>query len=505
MAKTSKSGKANRKLVSVGMTVVVVAIVLIVAIFFTYISGVLPRTLTGIQITETVDGKETVIKNFNVLESNYHFVEVYDSYSQYGMVSADKLDTVCNEETGETYRDVLLREAATQMRTLALVERAAKENGFMEISKARELAAANLTTLDLYGMMYGYGSGMAYLRALYGTGMTKRSYTDFTAREILVEEYGNYLKQFDTTIVPTDEAVKAKYNEAPNQYSTVDYSSYFIKAETDKDGNVIGMDAAVASANKIAKAAKDTASFRQAVIDYATEKKDDAVLATFADDKNPCLTEGFTYSLSTYMEDVVRDYLFSDSKAGDVKVIQTEFGAYVIHIAKKDNNDYNTVAYRMLTLKSDAKSDATDAEKQEALQKTLSEAQTLCPAGMDPISFYKIVKEHTKDQNSLLQGGYSVQPATYFESTKEDPVDPAVVEAGKWLFDGARKQGDIFIKASEDGTTVYVFYFEAIRPAYEFTIRNNMISDNFNAWNSALEANHPGYSINAGLCRYLVY
>ena len=237
----------------------------------------------------------------------------------------------------------------------------------------------------------------------------------------------------------------------------------------------------------------------------STEKKDDAVLATFADDKNPCLTEGFTYSLSTYMEDVVRDYLFSDSKAGDVKVIQTEFGAYVIHIAKKDNNDYNTVAYRMLTLKSDAKSDATDAEKQEALQKTLSEAQTLCPAGMDPISFYKIVKEHTKDQNSLLQGGYSVQPATYFESTKEDPVDPAVVEAGKWLFDGARKQGDIFIKASEDGTTVYVFYFEAIRPAYEFTIRNNMISDNFNAWNSALEANHPGYSINAGLCRYLVY
>ena len=158
MAKTSKSGKANRKLVSVGMTVVVVAIVLIVAIFFTYISGVLPRTLTGIQITETVDGKETVIKNFNVLESNYHFVEVYDSYSQYGMVSADKLDTVCNEETGETYRDVLLREAATQMRTLALVERAAKENGFMEMSKARELAAANLTTLDLYGMMYGYGS-----------------------------------------------------------------------------------------------------------------------------------------------------------------------------------------------------------------------------------------------------------------------------------------------------------------------------------------------------------
>ncbi|MBR4404054.1 MAG: peptidyl-prolyl cis-trans isomerase [Clostridiales bacterium] len=506
MAKTSKSGKANKKLVSVGMTVAVVAIVLCVVFFFTYISGVLPRTLTGISITENLsDGTVKTVKNFNVLESNYHFVEVYDTYSQYGMVSADKLDEVCNEETGETYRDVLLREAATQMKTLALVERAAKENGFMEMSKAHDLAAANLTTLDIYGMMYGYGSGINYLKALYGTGMTKRAYTDFMAREILVEEYGDYLKQFDPSIVPTDAAIKAKYNEAPNQYCTVDYSSYFIKAETDKDGKVIGMDAAVASANKIAKATKDTATFRQAVIDWATEKKDDAVLATFADDANPCLTEGFTYSLSTYMDDAVRSYIFSESKAGDVKVIQTEFGAYIIHIAKKDNNDYATVGYRMLTLKTDVKNDATDAEKQEALQKTLAEAQTLCPSGMSPIDFYKTVKQHTTDQNSILMGGYSAQPATYFESTKEDPIDAAVVEAGKWLFDSARKQGDVLIKASADGTTVYVFYFEENRPAYEYTIKNNIIADNFNAWNTALEVNHPGYSINAGLCKHLIY
>jgi len=506
MAKTSKSGKANKTLVSGGMIVVVVAIVLIIACFFTYISGVLPKTLTGVQITETLpDGTTKTVKNFNVLETNYHFREVFDTYSQYGMVTEDKLDVIANEETGETYRDIILREAATQMRTLALVERAAKESGFMEMSKARDLAAENLISLELYARMYGYQNGVSYLKAIYGTGMSKRAYTEYAAREVLVQEYGSYLKQFDPTIVPTDEAVKAKYNEDPNQYVTVDYNSYFIKAETDKEGKVIGMDAAKASADKIAKAAKDTETFRQAVIDYATEKKDDAVLATFANDANPCLTEGFTYSLSTYMEDVVRDYLFGDSKEGDVKVIQTEFGCYVIHIAKKDNNDNATVEYRMLTLKADVKDDATDLEKQEALQKVLAEAQTLCPAGMSAQDFYKLVKEKSVDSNSLLDGGYSVQDESYFVSTKDDPIDASVVEAGKWLFDGSRKQGDVFIKASEDGKTVYVFYYQATRPAYEVTIRNNMITENFNAWNAALEANNPGYVINAGLVKYLIY
>ena len=52
MAKTTKSGKANKSLVSGGMIVVVVAVILIIACFFTYISGILPQTLTGITITE---------------------------------------------------------------------------------------------------------------------------------------------------------------------------------------------------------------------------------------------------------------------------------------------------------------------------------------------------------------------------------------------------------------------------------------------------------------------
>ena len=506
MAKTTKSGKANKTVVSTGMTVVVVAVILVVVCFFTYISGVLPKTLTGISITENgADGSTTTIAKYSVLESNFHFKEVYDSYSQYGLVSEDNLDVVNNEETGSTYRDTLLRETASQMKTLALVERSAKESGFMDISKAYELASKNLETLELYAKLYGYPSGQSYLKALYGTGMTKREYTKFAAREVLVNEYGSYLKQFDPSIVPTEEAIQAKYNEDPKIYSELDYNLYFIKAETDKDGNVIGMDDAVKAANKIAKASTDSKAFRDAVLAYVTEKGDTATISTFDNDADPTYTENFTYSVATYMDQAVKDYLFGDSKTGDTKVIQTEFGAYVIYIADKNNGDEKTVAYRMLTLSTDVKSDATDEEKAAALQKTIADAQAMCPSGMAPIDFYKLVKEKTTNLNDKLEGGYSVQNAEYFVSTEDDPIDPSVVEAGKWLFEEGRKQGDVYVIASEDKQTVYVFYFETSRPAYEVSIRNDLISANFTEWNSKLDTGNTGYVINAGLCRYLIY
>ena len=218
MAKSSKSGKSSRKVASGGMIAVIVIIVVVIIGFFTYISGILPKTLTGVGITETLsDGSTKTVKNFSVLETNFHFQEVYDSYSQYGMVSTEHLDEVYDASTGETYRDWLLREAAKQLKTLALVERAAQQNGFMDYSKARQLAEKNLETLDLYALMYGYPSGQQYLQTLYGTGMTRRSYVDFKAREVLVQEYGYYLQQFEPSIVPTDAQIQERYDEDPNK------------------------------------------------------------------------------------------------------------------------------------------------------------------------------------------------------------------------------------------------------------------------------------------------
>ena len=69
MAKSSKSGKSSRKVASGGMIAVIVIIVVVIIGFFTYISGILPKTLTGVGITETLsDGSTKTVKNFSVLK-----------------------------------------------------------------------------------------------------------------------------------------------------------------------------------------------------------------------------------------------------------------------------------------------------------------------------------------------------------------------------------------------------------------------------------------------------
>lgn len=506
MAKTSKSGKSSRKAVSAGVYVIIVAILLIIACFFTYISGVLPRTVTGVSITEnTADGKTSTIKNFSVLETNFHFKEVFDSYSQYGMVSEELLDQVYDPTTGETYREWLLREAAKQMRTLALVERAAKDEGFMDLSKAKQISGEGLDTMDLYAVMYGYPSAQAYLSKLYGTGMTKRAYIDFMARETLVQEFGSYKQQFDPTIVPTEEEIQAKYDENPFQSYLLDYNLYFLAAERDADDKVVNFDKTVEAANKIAKS-KDSAAFRQGVMDYLAG--DEEKLASFADDADPTLYTNASYSSTQYsMPADIRDFFYSgDSEIGSTKIVENDNGVYVALLVDKKLNEIKNVSYRTLTLSTGIKSDSSAEDISAAVQKTVADAQTYCTQGMAPIDFYKAVKDHSTDSNEILTGGI-VTGATVesFVPTEDNELDSSELEAGQWLFDGGRQTGDIKIVVSENQKTVTVYYFESAKPAWYSAIRSEMIQTRFSAWNAGLEANNPGYVVNSGLIKYLIY
>ena len=507
MAKTSKSGKSSRKVATGGVVFVIALILAIVAGFFIYISGILPKTLTGVSITETLtDGTTKTVKNYSVLETNFHFQEVYDSYSQYGMVAEEHLDEVYDTSTGETYRDWLLRETATQMKTLALVERAAQQNGFMEYSKARAIAAKNLETLDLYAMMYGFGSGQQYLQALFGTGMTRRLYIEFQAREALVEEYGYYLQQFDPSVVPTDEQVQARFDADPYKYYVCDYNYFFVSADKDADGKVVDFDKCKASAEKIAGATTDSASFRQAVMDYLKEKGDEETLKAYEDGADPTFSENMEYA-TTYVASDVKSFIFSkDASTGDVKTIEGEFGVYVVYIADKRLDETPTVSFRVLTLTPDIKSDATPEEITAAVNQTIADASSYCVQGMDPFSFYNVVKEHSSKTDEIINGGYA--PYSTEESLKPaegEGQDPAAVEVHAWLFESDRKQGDIKTVVSADQKTVYVYYFDSSKPAWFNAVRDEIISENFNNWNASLESNNPGYTINAGLVKYLIY
>ena len=93
----------------------------------------------------------------------------------------------------------------------------------------------------------------------------------------------------------------------------------------------------------------------------------------------------------------------------------------------------------------------------------------------------------------------------FLSSDESNPLDSAQMQAGMWLLEEGRQQGDINIVISDDQKTVYVYYFEESAPAWKNAVKSTMITTNFNQWNSDLMANDPHYEVNAGLLKVLIY
>ena len=74
--------------------------------------------------------------------------------------------------------------------------------------------------------------------------MTLRDYKKFMTREVLTNEYEQYIRQF--TYMPAADAIQAEYDANSSEYIQADFNYYFVTAATDDSGNVTGLDDAKA-------------------------------------------------------------------------------------------------------------------------------------------------------------------------------------------------------------------------------------------------------------------
>ena len=193
-------------------------------------------------------------------------------------------------------------------------------------------------------------------------------------------------------------------------------------------------------------------------MDYLKDKGDETALAGYEEGADQTFTEGLTYSLASYMSPDVRAFIFSDNKAGDVKTIETDFGVYVVYIADKRLPEDKVVSYRMFAISTGVTTESTPEEISAAVNQTIADAQTYCTQGMDPLSFYNVVKNNSTNSDVILSGGYT-DAATQadFLPAEGEGTNTATENAGEWLFEESREQGDITMVVSDDSKSVYVY------------------------------------------------
>ncbi len=513
MAKTTKKSKTGTSKSKKVLGLVVFIMALFVAGYFVYFAGIIPQILTGMTITETkADGSTGNVAKLNLLETNYYYMSVYSMYAQYGIVSEDTLDTVFNKESGQTYREYFLAQGADQAMELILMEREADSKGFREISGAGKCARKEIDSLRGIAKLYNYGTVERYLSQQFGTGMSSRLYKKCLERGFYSDEYQAYISQFDTSIAPTDDAIREQYKADPSAFDTVDFNYYLVTGKTDSNGKV-DIEGAKKTAQWIMAKASDAKSFRDAVKLYLTESKDDEALKEYEDEDNDptAITSLGKNEVRTYYDDKLADFLFaSDRKIGDKTVLESASGAYVVLLTAKKLDEEKNVTFRTLTLSNEAKNGKvrTDEEVAADAQKLVEKANQIAPQGLDPLSFYKLVKAHSDDQDEILSGGYDAGETKEEMLETEDgkEADAETKALAEWLFDDARKTGDVMVSTSADKKTVVIYYFEKATPSWIAKARDTQTTNNVSKLKENLKkTNNPQYAINSDLMKKFIY
>lgn len=492
-----RASKRNKAIV----TSIVVVFSLVVVAYFVYISGLLPKVLTGVKVTKTVDGVTQTIDNISVAETNYHFMQVWSSYANYGIIGQGMdLDTVYDTTTGKTYRMLILDRAAEELMNSTIVNQEAEANGYLPHSGATRYANISIESVEQTAALYNFPSVESYLSRLYGSGMSTRILRQCLERQCLTQEYENYVRQFIFTV--SEEELNAAYDSNPTVYQRVDFDYYFFAGEMDEEGNY-DLDEAIDNANDVADHATDADSFASLVVDIIGEET--AELAGFSEDNNPTHVEGYSNASVDMITEGLSDYLFADERVeGDTTVIETEQGAYVVMFENRHVNDELTATYRTLTLYNDAAMDYESTPEQiaAAVNDVIAEANAIVATPMDSLAFADAVKTNSDSVSEIITAGYNDgTSASRFEQTEDSVLSERDIALGQWLFDPARVHGDTLVLAAEDNSYVTIYYFENVVPEWMYTARTQIVTGMVNSWSNDILSDNPSYLIAYDLLR----
>lgn len=491
---------------------IVIAVLAIFAIgYFVYISGLLPKTMAGMKViqTDATTGTTTTVENISVLETNFHYYQVINTFAQQGLLNGvEDIDAVADETTGRTYRQIILDQAASEIMNIVFVNQAAEQAGYGPYSAADRVAQMSLDQMEQTATMYGYNSVETYLTAMYGAGMTSRAYRSFYARQIFTNEYEQYVRQFVFTVSPDE--VQAAYEQNPTVYQRADFNFYYFAYDLGEDG-IYDTASANSKVRKV-KQATDAESFREKCIEAIGEE--DAIIAGFVDEADPTLCVQYTSGRTDMMVSGLTEMIFGEeAEIGVVKTIETDAGVYVVLLNDVYLDEEPVVSYRTLTLYNDDY-DMTAAPEVTAAQMTALEQEVRgyaasCTTSME---FMTQVKQHSESMNEIVYGGFNdgATEASYqqyydavAEGTSQDPTVPARAAVGHWLFDESRTFGDTYVYVDPNHQFVTIYFFENSVPSWIYTAQNQLLTAMVNGWSSSVVPTGGSYSIAYDLIRRL--
>ena len=172
-----------------------------------------------------------------------NYANTYGSYlSLFGIDPSVALDKqVIDEETGETWADNFISEAASSVQAIYALADAAEAEGFTLPQEQQDQVDIMSNNLDSYASIYGYSNTDAFLKAQYGNGASKEGYMEYYQRNLLASAYQTNHQE---NLTYTDDQIREADNADPVKYSSYSFAQYHIPVSkfltggtTDESGN----------------------------------------------------------------------------------------------------------------------------------------------------------------------------------------------------------------------------------------------------------------------------
>ena len=359
---------------------------------------------------------------------NYFYTSVLNNYINSGYMSFGLLQQglplsqqaymgSLGGEDAPSWEAQLISETKTQISNTLNLYYAAKEAGYEMTDEDKAAVEESISGLKESAKANGYSFfGLTYdwfTHDYFGPGCTMENYREFAE---LTQYCAGYAELKEKDFEPSADAIAAEYAENPNDYDLVTYALYTVNAEADvtnEDGTTASSDDAIAAAKEAAEAAK-------------TAFPEDAAIST----------KSLSAVTSACGEEAAK-WLFADRTEGDIEVFASEDGKtqYVVKFIAREFNDYNLANAYVLTIAYDGEGETAAADK----------FASLCKGATNGITEEKFTE--LAEKNELTASSGSVARHTYSD------------EINAFLFDSARKDGDIFTLADDSSSTYYVIRF----------------------------------------------
>lgn len=473
-----QKAKSRRK-----WTIGTVAVVLVCAIILFLGSGALYKT-TAV----TIDGE-----SYSAAETNYFVGAQFQMYAnQYGSYASilgldpslgvnGLSEQECPLLEGGTWKDYLTDLAVQEMIKVQNLCAYAEENGISLTEEEISQINSSIDQNESYALMMGYGSVEAFYTLNYGSGVNSKIVREMTLRGALANKV---IDTYSAEQEYTSAQLEEQYKSYEGQEDMLQYSYYYVAAETETVTNEDGTEATqvVAGGLEAAKAEAEAilaayeAARTEAGEDYNCAVVFNEVLAAEAEASSTMQLNSVASVSSVY-----KDWLLGERAYGDAAVIENnENGYYVVVFNSYSDNHYNVAQVRHILVKAvpDENGEYTKAAKAEAL----SAAEAI-------LAEWK-AGEATEDSFAVLATLKSEDTASSANGGLYDGVikGQMVYEFDKFCFEGHEK-GDTAIVYGESSAYAgyHVMYYVGEGEMYSETIaKNDLLNTAIGDWLAAM-------------------